>query len=76
MVTKKKARTATKKTVTASRKPDPARVMRDLHAVLDRHGLNGRIDSLTFASQAPCVCPNGSPGVWRVINGQLVCVCT
>jgi hypothetical protein len=51
-------------------------VMRDLHAVLDNHGLGGKIHAMAFAGNAPCTCPDGKPGVLRVVNGQLMCVCS
>jgi hypothetical protein len=51
-------------------------VMKDLHAVLDEHGLGGKIRTMALAGGAPCTCPNGQPGVLRVVNGQLICVCS
>lgn len=50
-------------------------VMKDLHAVLDEHGVADRIHAMEFASGPPCTCPDGRPGVLRVVNGQLICFC-
>jgi hypothetical protein len=52
------------------------KVMKDLHAVLNEHGLGGKIHTMALAGGAPCTCPNGQPGVLRVVNGQLICVCS
>jgi hypothetical protein len=58
-----------------ARKTNPVEVMKDLHAVLNKHGIAAKIESLGFAGQPPCVCPDGRPGRWVVISGQLVCDC-
>lgn len=51
-------------------------MMKDLHAVLDEHGFGGKIHTMAVADAAPCTCPNGQPGVLRVVNGELICVCS
>jgi hypothetical protein len=77
MVAKKKASARKTKTKARARKTNPATVMKDLHAVLDKHGIAAKIESMAFTGgQPPCVCPNGRPGVWRVISGRLVCDCS
>jgi hypothetical protein len=58
------------------RETKPNIVMKDLHAVLNKHGITAKIESMAFTGQPPCVCPNGRPGVWRVIGGRLVCDCS
>jgi len=52
------------------------KIMSDVHAVFRQHGVAAKVESLSFAGNAPCTCPDGSPGVWKVINGHLVCDCS
>ena len=77
MMATKKATTVRKKTKKpGARQTKPTLVMKDLHAVLNKHGIAARIESMAFSGgEPPCVCPDGRPGVWRVINGKLVCDC-
>jgi hypothetical protein len=68
------------KNLTPREKRDRVRstmVMRELNGVLNTHGITARIAELSFTTTrgASCTCPDGRPGVLRVIGGRLVCVC-
>jgi hypothetical protein len=76
-VTKRKA---TKKKsamkITSKKSKD---LMKDFHAVIDKHGLPSGI-RLAFAtsnraSRSTCRCADGRPGVLRVVGDRLVCDC-
>ena len=56
---------------------DKQQVLKELHKVLKSHGIRAKISNLAFTSTSgtTCLCPDGKPGVLRVVGGELVCVC-
>jgi hypothetical protein len=71
---KRKAAGPAKKVSTLER-VKAKKIMEDLHTTLRKHGVAGKIDSMAFTDAPPCRCPDGRPGVLRVVGGRLICVC-
>lgn len=69
----------TKKQPTKAKAVNKKKVLKDLHAVLKANGISAKIQTLEFASAGgggtACTCPNGKPGVLRVVGKKVVCVC-
>jgi len=63
-----------------SRKGDAVnkkRLLSDLNKTLKKHGISAKVSTLSLTSKtgAICTCPDGTPGVLRVVGGKVVCVC-